>query len=177
MKTSKTILACIFGLAVGTANAQIYESTDAEGVTEFSDTPSSGAEVVDLPATNVVTPVQEPEAPPVADEEAVPADGGAGAVAGDAGEAGGAGDEEMQPGAVYYGDGDEDDPRLQRREDAARIDNSLPDEPTGEAREGAAGDAAVMHQEASEQLMRPESPEGVMRPGEGEAGHAGGVHR
>ena len=172
MKTSKTVLAGIFGLAVGTANAQIYESKDAEGVTEFSDTPSSGAEVVDLPATNVVTPVQEPDA---ADQETMPAAAAEGRVAGEAsGEAGG---EELQPGYIYYGGDDEDDPRVQRREDAARVDNRLPHELTGEAREEAAGDAAVMHPESTEQVMHPENAEGVMHPGEGGAVHAGGHRR
>lgn len=178
MKTSKTILACIFGLAVGAANAQIYESKDAEGVTEFSDTPSSGAEVVNLPATNVVTPVQVDEAPP-AEQGAMPAAREERQVAGDAGgEAGDeVGGEEEPPGYIYYGDDDEDNPRLQRREDAARIDNSLPHEVTGEAREEAATDAAVMHPESAEQVMRPESAEGVMHPGEGGAVHSGGLRR
>ena len=177
VKTSKTVLAGIFALAVGTANAQIYESKDAEGVTEFSDTPSSGAEVVDLPATNVVDPVQEPQVPPAVEQQSMPA--AEGRVAGEAGsEAGGeAGGEELQPGYLYYGGDDEDDPRLQRREDAARVDNRLPHELTGEAREEAAGDAAVMHPESTEQVMHPENAEGVMHPGEGGAVHAGGHRR
>lgn len=173
MKTSKTMLAGIFALAVGTANAQIYESKDAEGVTEFSDTPSSGAEVVDLPATNVVDPVQEPQVAPAVDQESMPA--AEGRVAGEAsGEGGG---EELQPGYIYYGGDDEDDPRVQRREDAARVDNRLPHELTGEAREEAAGDAAVMHPESAEQVTRPENAEGVMHPGEGGAVHSGGMRR
>ena len=175
MKTSKTILAGIFALAVGTANAQIYESKDAEGVTEFSDTPSSGAEVVDLPATNVVDPVQEPAMPPAAEQESMPAAGGEGRVVGEAsGEAGG---EALQPDYIYYGGDDEDDPRLQRREDAARVDNRLPHELTGEARDEAAGDAAVMHPESTEQVMHPDNAEGVMHPGEGGAVHSGGLRR
>jgi hypothetical protein len=173
MKTSKTILAGIFALAVGTANAQIYESKDAEGVTEFSDTPSTGAEVVDLPATNVVDPVQEPELPPAVDQESMSA--AEGRVAGEAG--GEAGGEESQPGYIYYGGDDEDDPRLQRREDAARVDNRPPHEVTGEAREDAAGEAAVMHPESTEQVMHPENAEGVMHPGEGGAAHSGGMRR
>ncbi len=173
MKTSKTILACVFGLAVVTASAQIYESTDAEGVTEFSDTPSSGAEIVNLPPTNVATPLQEPEESPAAErgEGAMPAASREGGVAGEAG-----GDEE-QPGYIYYGDEGEDDPRLQRREDAARIDNRLPGEITGEAREEAQGDAAVMRPESAGQVMHPENAEGVMHPGEGGTVHSGGPRR
>jgi hypothetical protein len=141
MNIAKTILACSLGLALtGVASAQIYESEDAEGVTEFSDTPTPGAQEVDLQQTNVATPVEERE--PQAASEQRPAPEGR--------ESGGEavreqGGEEEAPGYNYYGGNDDElGPREQRREDADRIedrgphvDNSLPHEPGGEAREGA----------------------------------------
>jgi hypothetical protein len=51
------------------AHAQVYESRDAAGNPVFSDTPSPGAEVVDLPESNVADPVDVPSAPPAADPE------------------------------------------------------------------------------------------------------------
>ena len=55
------ILSCV--LSSGTW-AQIYETTDEHGNKVFSDTPTSGAEVVDLPEANIadsVEPAPRPE--------------------------------------------------------------------------------------------------------------------
>ncbi len=41
------------------AQAEIYESKDAEGNPVFTDSPAPGAEEVDLPQTNVADPVEE----------------------------------------------------------------------------------------------------------------------
>lgn len=143
MNIAKTILACSLGLALtGAASAQIYESEDAEGVTEFSDTPTAGAQEVELQQTNVATPV-EGSAPQAAPEQEV---------RGSNGEAAGDTEREREreqgdPDYMYYGgdyNNDKTGPREQRREDADRIeersthvDNSLPREDGGEAREGA----------------------------------------
>lgn len=122
MKHARVILVGVLALALqGAANAQIYETEDAEGVPDFSDTPSQGAEVVDLPATNVM------EAPAVG-EAAPPAEDGAAPLPGES-TAGGSGREEGDPGEVYYGGDDEDDPRAQRRIDEDRVDNALPGNP------------------------------------------------
>lgn len=154
MNIAKTILACSLGLVLtGVASAQIYESEDAEGVTEFSDTPTPGAEQVDLQQTNVATPVEERE--PQAAPEQRPAPEGresGGAVAGDRER------EEGDPDYGYYG-GDYDNdlgPREQRREDADRIedrgphvDNSLPHEAGGEA-----GEEGALHREGGGAVHR-----------------------
>ena len=174
MKLPSTIMACFFGFALhGTASAQIYESKDAEGVTEFSDTPTSGAEIVDLPPTNVVTPVAEPAAAPAAEQESMPANrGDSGQVVGEA--AGGGGGEDGEPDYLYDGydgyDGyGEEGPREQRREDAARIDNRLPGEVSGAVGNKAAQDAAVMRPDNAEQVLHPETGgEFQGRPGGGE---------
>ena len=50
--------------ALSQAQTRVYESTDAEGNTVFSDTPSEGAKSMEIPQTNVATPV-EPTATPV----------------------------------------------------------------------------------------------------------------
>lgn len=121
MRYSRWILAGVFGLVLqGTASAQIYESEDAEGVPEFSDTPTAGAEVVDLPATNVVEPppaepatAPQPQSAP--QQAAFPNAGGE--------------QEEGADGVIYYGGGEDENVRAQRREDAARINNALPGEP------------------------------------------------
>ena len=65
MNIAQSILFGTLTLALhGIVNAQIYESTDAEGVPEFSDTPSAGSEVVDLQQTNIADdPPVIPEAP------------------------------------------------------------------------------------------------------------------
>lgn len=76
MKIPNTVLACVLGFAVhATASAQIYESTDAEGVPEFSDTPTPGAAEIELPQTNVVTPVPVPRTGGAGRSACVPAGG------------------------------------------------------------------------------------------------------
>lgn len=47
---------CALGLLAGTASAQIYSWTDAEGNRVYSDQPRSGASTVELKPTNVVEP-------------------------------------------------------------------------------------------------------------------------
>jgi hypothetical protein len=121
---SKWVAVSLCGLFLqGTASAQIYESEDAQGVPEFSDTPTPGAEVVDLPATNLVAPpAEEPVAPgetQPTQQQGMPAT------------VGGDGQEEGVDGAVYYGGDDVDNPREQRRIDEDRIDNALPGNPVG----------------------------------------------
>ncbi len=58
--TNETVrrLAFIALLIAPLAQAEIYESKDAEGNVVFSDTPTSGAEVVDLTDTNTADAVQ-----------------------------------------------------------------------------------------------------------------------
>ncbi len=130
----------LFGLLLqGTASAQIYESEDAQGVPEFSDTPTQGAEVVDLPETNLAEPpVAQPTAPgqtQSAQDQEVPA-----AVGG--GEQG-----EGVEGDVFYRGDDVDDPRLQRRVDEDRIDNALPGDPVrGDATPGPGAPGEVRHE-------------------------------
>ena len=97
------------------ANAQVYESEDAEGVPEFSDSPTPGAEVVDIPSTNLMD-APEAEAAPAsaAPPQSVPVAGGGDTAAGE-GES-----------VEYYGGDDEDNVRLQRREDVDRIEHVIP---------------------------------------------------
>lgn len=132
----------LFGLVLhSTASAQIYESKDAQGAPEFSDTPTQGAEVVDLPETNLAEPpAAQPAAPgqtQSAQEQEMPAtDGG--------GEEG-----EDVDGAVYYGGDDVDDPRVQRRVDEDRIDDVLPGDPVpgdGAPGPGVGAPAEVRHE-------------------------------
>lgn len=133
----------LFGLVLhSTASAQIYESTDAQGEPEFSDTPTQGAEVVDLPETNLAEPPAEQPAAPEqtrpAHEQGMPAsDGG--------GEEG-----ENVDGTVYYGGDEVDSPRVQRRVDKDRIDNALPGDPAiGDGAPGpGVGAPGEVHQEA-----------------------------
>jgi hypothetical protein len=58
----KTTVQLFTGLAVtlvvALAQAQIYQSEDAEGNPVFSDTPSSGASEVELPDANIAKPVE-----------------------------------------------------------------------------------------------------------------------
>ncbi|RLB61829.1 MAG: hypothetical protein DRH08_13360 [Deltaproteobacteria bacterium] len=68
-----------FLLGLGsTAFGQVYESTDSEGITSFSDTPSAGSTAIHIPETNVGDSVEVPAyvpkpEPKVASEpEAVP---------------------------------------------------------------------------------------------------------
>ena len=82
MKVSKLILLAAIGLVLpGLSSAQIYESKDAEGVPEFSDTPKAGAEVVDLQKTNVAD--EPPDIPVAPREEAAPAAAAAPGVVGE----------------------------------------------------------------------------------------------
>ena len=139
----------------GTASAQIYESKDAEGVTEFSDTPTTDSELVELQRTNTADAVEgsAPEMAP-APEQMPAGAGGEGVVRG-------GGEEEGGPGYIYYGnDDDETGPREQRHEDAARIENRLSGEGEGQVREAESHGEAVVH------------PRG----GEGAAHGAGGHH-
>lgn len=68
MRISITPLACIFAVVLGTAaQAEIYESVDAEGNPIFTDTPVAGAEEVKLQQENIadavkVSPQPAPEA-------------------------------------------------------------------------------------------------------------------
>lgn len=128
------IAVSLFGLVLhSAASAQIYESKDAQGEPEFSDTPTQNSEVVDLPATNLAEP---PAAQPVApgqtqsaQEQQMPGtDGG--------------GEEEDVEGAVYYGGDEVDNPRVQRRVDEDRIDNALP----GDTVPGPADSGEVRHE-------------------------------
>ena len=66
MKFPIAPIACLFAVVLGsTAQAEIYESKDAQGNPVFTDTPTAGAEAVDLPKTNVVDAAQEaPHATP-----------------------------------------------------------------------------------------------------------------
>jgi hypothetical protein len=125
MRISTAMCVGFFGLLLQAgAGAQIYESRDAEGVPEFSDTPTMGAEVVDLPATNTV------EAPPEEPVAARPAP--AAAQTGAAGETNNTVLVEEGGDGMYYGeDADDDGARAQRRVDEARINNALPDGPQG----------------------------------------------
>ena len=145
MKISKTFLFCLLGcLLQGTASAQVYESTDAEGVTEFSDTPTTDSREVELQPTNTADPVQDsaPEMAPAQEQMPAGTDRG-GVVRG--------GGEEGEPGYIYYGnDDDETGPREQRREDAARIENRLSGEGDVQVREAEAHGEAVEHPQGGE---------------------------
>jgi hypothetical protein len=60
METSIKILAGIIVLGLsGSALAEIYETKDAQGNPVFTDTPTSAAEKVNLPDTNVADAVKE----------------------------------------------------------------------------------------------------------------------
>lgn len=128
----RVIAVSLLGLVLhGTASAQIYERTDAEGVPEFSDSPTQGdedtttqgAEVVDLPRTNVIdAPPEEPAGAQASQQQQSQQESGQGA-AGDYGE-----QEEGVDGDMYYGD-DADNVRVQRRIDEDRVDNALPGDP------------------------------------------------
>ncbi len=120
MKLSGWLLGCVFGLALNSAaSGQVYESKDAQGVPEFSDTPTAGAEVVELPSTNVAdAPGDGPVAPgPEAGSQAAQA-----AQPNPDGEA----------RVIYEGADDEDeDLRAQRRLTEDRVDKALPGNPVG----------------------------------------------
>jgi hypothetical protein len=63
MRNLRTFLTCLVALALHSAAwAEIYETTDAQGNTEFTDSPADeGAEVVELQQTNLADAPQ-PEA-------------------------------------------------------------------------------------------------------------------
>ncbi len=129
----------LFGLVLhSTASAQIYESRDAQGEPEFSDTPTQGAEVVDLPGTNLAEP---PAAQPTASEQTRSAqeqEMPATDVGGEEGEDVGV--------SVYYEGDDVDDPRVQRRVDEDRIDNALPGDPVRSDAAPGPGRGEVRHE-------------------------------
>lgn len=116
MRFSTVMMVSVLGITLhGAASAQIYESKDAEGVPEFSDTPTAGATVVDLPATNTAEAPAEgalrPEEAPVPQAQvSTPAFDG----------------EMPQEGGIYYGNGDEDDDVRARRRAEEHVDNALP---------------------------------------------------
>lgn len=72
----RIMAALVLSLAVtvlSQAQTKVYESTDAEGNTVFSDTPSEGAKPMEIPPTNVATPVEpEPRAAVVSEGGAAP---------------------------------------------------------------------------------------------------------
>jgi hypothetical protein len=154
-------------LLQGTATAQIYESKDAEGVTEFSDTPTQGAEVVDLPTTNVVAPVEE--SPMEAQVPAAPAPREASAPAPEytGGEEGEGGDDNYYGGYGY--DDDDLTPREQRRTDADRLENA------DRVEHHMPAEAAGAEQRAAEPGPAMGEPGPAMRPEGGV--HAGGGRR
>jgi hypothetical protein len=107
MTLARRILLGVFGLALqGTAIAEIYESTDAEGVPEFSDTPTAGAEVVDLQKTNVAD--EPPDIPKAPQEEAARPAAAAPAA-------------ENEPGYEVYDSYNNDDERDKRRLEEGRL--------------------------------------------------------
>ena len=64
--------ALFFALLLGLnypISAQVYKSTDADGNTVFSDTPTAGSQVIQIPPTNVGDPVKLPEPAPVTEPE------------------------------------------------------------------------------------------------------------
>ena len=64
MKISITSLACVIAMALSTAaQAEIYESVDAEGNPIFTDTPTAGAEKVQLQQENIADGVKVPPQP------------------------------------------------------------------------------------------------------------------
>jgi hypothetical protein len=63
------LLLLLMGLN-GNAFAQVYQSTDSEGNTSFSDTPSAGSNEIEVPETNVGDSVKVPE--PSAEPEPAP---------------------------------------------------------------------------------------------------------
>ena len=67
--------ALFFVLLMGincTISAQVYKSTDADGNTVFSDTPTAGSQAIQIPQTNVGDPVKLPEPAPVTEPESEP---------------------------------------------------------------------------------------------------------
>jgi hypothetical protein len=77
MEISIRILAFILTIGLsGSALGEIYETKDAQGNTVFTDTPTSNADKVDLPETNVADAVKEmPHSAPEAAAKPKPAAG------------------------------------------------------------------------------------------------------
>lgn len=73
MKTLVASLLCLTALMPALASAQIYESTDDEGNTVFTDVPSGSAEKVELQAPNIADAPPEAPATSEGDAAAVPA--------------------------------------------------------------------------------------------------------
>ena len=64
MRFSIRSLACVIAMALSTAaQAEIYESVDAEGNPIFTDTPTAGAEEVELKRGNIADSVKVPPQP------------------------------------------------------------------------------------------------------------------
>jgi hypothetical protein len=64
MRVSITSLACVIAIALSAAaQAEIYESVDAEGNPVFTDTPTAGAEEVELQQGNIADSVKVPPQP------------------------------------------------------------------------------------------------------------------
>ena len=152
MAVSRWILAGLVGLVLQvTASAQIYESKDAEGVPQFSDRPTAGAEVVDLPATNLADapPAREP-APATEPRRAAPAGSGTAGVEPAPAEA--------AYGGVYYDDDDENDPHARPIAHRKRVETALqggdapqagePGDPAREAGEVRRGAPHAVHRNA-----------------------------
>ena len=55
----KCLVAIVAVTLSAIAQAEIYESKDAEGNVVFTDSPAPGAEAVDLPQTNIADHVEE----------------------------------------------------------------------------------------------------------------------
>lgn len=120
MSFTKSILIGVVGLTLqASAAAQIYEREGSDGVPEFSDKPTAGAEVVDLPATNLAEPPPEGEKSPAP----APAQRAPRAVEPGASDPG-QGEEEY--GRIYYGD-EEDELRARQQLKEKRIEGALHD--------------------------------------------------
>jgi hypothetical protein len=70
MYTLRALLLLLLTCLSGNAFAQVYQSTDSEGNTSFSDTPSAGSQEIEVPETNVGDSVKVPE--PSAEPEPAP---------------------------------------------------------------------------------------------------------
>lgn len=74
MKVSIILPACCVTLALSwSAQAEIYESRDAQGNPVFTDTPTAGAERVDLPQENIADAVNVPSQRESVEAPATPA--------------------------------------------------------------------------------------------------------
>jgi hypothetical protein len=127
MRSATLLLLYFIGAMLGTtANAQIYESKDAQGNTVFSDRPSSGAEVIEVPPTNSADPVVETPRPPPSPDAA---DAAATRPERDRRPASGQ-DLQTDDDYIYYGDDERDDvveDRIRREQRRDRDDIDRPD--------------------------------------------------